>query len=229
VKHFLNHDMLAPNVFTMPVDEGVVAEFAELARTAETDAEYCTLRPQWNSDIRWISADSPAAFDTFQSAFDRLDAAGRVRHYLDLDTEVRLYAGFLHTRSQCSKPHFHVDWSLTNNEAFTLLTPVCGVGTGQTLLYKKLTGEIAEYAYRPGEAIVFGDHFVHSTPPGSFDPPFTLLVFNFGTDKMAHWEKIKRTTGTQCRLIRRPDGQFSRAEGPHSDKENSSMPPDAGD
>jgi len=217
VKHFLNRDMLAPNVFTIPVDEDIVSEFAELARAAESDPEYFTVRPKWNSDIRWISADSMAAFGTFESAFERLNAASHVREYLDLETEVRLYAGFLHTRSQCDEPHFHVDWSLTNNEAFTLLAPVCGLGSGQSLLYKKLTGEIAEYAYKPGEAIVFGDHFIHSTPPGSFDQPFTLLVFNFGTDKMSHWDRIKRTTGTQCRLIRLPDGQFSRTEGPHGE------------
>ena len=200
--------MLAPNVLTVPVDIQVVGEFAELARTAESDSEYCTLRPTWNSDIRWISPESGATFDRFQSAFDRLGIASHVRHYLDLDKDVRLYAGFLHTRSECSAAHFHVDWQLTNNEAFTLLTPVCGFEQGQKLLYKKLTGEVAEYEYRAGEAIVFGDHFIHSTPPGSFDPPFTLLVFNFGTDKMEHWDKIMRTTGRQCRLIQRPDGQL---------------------
>ncbi len=208
MKHFLNQEMLAPNVFTIPVDQEIVGEFAELAQTAEADPLYSTLRPSWNSDIRWISADTLAGFDRFQSAFDRINVAKHTREFLDLESEVRLYAGFLHTRSQCSEPYFHVDWSLTNNEAFTLLTPICGLGQGQSLLYKKLTGEVAVYTYKPGEAIVFGDHFIHSTPPGSSDPPFTLLVFNFGSDKMEHWDKIRKTTGTQCRLIRRPDGEF---------------------
>jgi hypothetical protein len=195
LKHFLNQELLAPNVFTIPVDTGVVGAFAD-------------------SDIRWISADTEEGFATFQSAFDRIDVAGHTREYLDLASDVRLYAGFLHTRSECSEPNFHVDWTLTNNEAFTLLTPVCGIGEGQSLLYKKLTGEIAEYHYKLGEAIVFGDHFIHSTPPSSCDPPFTILVFNFGTDKMDHWDKIRRTTGTQCELIRRPDGRLSRSERP---------------
>lgn len=213
MKHFLNDELLAPNVFTMPVDEAVVAEFAELAQKTELGSEYCVRRPDWKSDIRWISADTVEGFETFQSAFDRIDIARNTRDYLDVKSDVRLYAGFLHTRSQCSEPTFHVDWTLTNNEAFTLLTPICGLGSGRTLLYKTLAGETAEYSYRLGEAIVFGDHFVHSTPPGIFDPPFTLLVFNFGTDKMEHWDKIRRTTGSQCHLIRRPDGQFSTSEG----------------
>ncbi|HEX5238291.1 MAG TPA: hypothetical protein VFW39_07510 [Sphingomicrobium sp.] len=208
MKHFINQEMLAPNVLTVPVDMDVIGEFVELADTAESDPEYCTLRPTWKSDIRWISPESGATFDRFQSAFDRLDVARHVRQYLDLDSDPRLYAGFLHTRSECTDANFHVDWMLTNNEAFTMLAPVCGFGDGQKLLYKKMTGDIAEYEYRPGEAIVFGDHFIHSTPPGSFDPPFTLLVFNFGTDKMEHWDKIMATTGKQCRLIQRPDGRL---------------------
>lgn len=207
MKHFINKELLAPNVFTMPVDTGVIAQFADLAATAESDPAYCTLRPEWNSDIRWISAATRPGFALFEQAFDRLAVGEHVREFVDLDRAVRLYAGFLHTRSQCTAPHFHTDWTRTNNEAFTLLTPVCG-HEGQKLLYKKMTGEVSEYDYRFGEAIVFGDHFIHSTPPGSWDPPFTFLVFNFGSDKMEHWDKIRRTTGTQCRLIRRPDGEF---------------------
>ena len=212
VKHFINQDMLAPNVLTIAVDAEIVGEFQDLVGSAESHRDYCTYKPGWNSDMRWISARSKEAFGKFQSAFDRLDVARHVREYLDIDADVRLYAGFLHTRSRCSKPDFHVDWMLTNNEAFTLLTPLQAAKDEQKLLYKKLTGDIAEYVYRPGEAIVFGDHFLHSTPPGSFDPPFSLLVFNFGTDKMAHWDKIVRTTGTQCGLIRRPDGRLVRTQ-----------------
>ena len=209
MKHFLNHDLLAPNVLTIPVEERIVAEFEDLAQAADPGPNYSVFRPPWSSDIRWISANSAPTFDIFQSAFDRLDIARHVREYLDLQDQVRLYAGFLHTRSTCTEPNFHVDWSLTNNEAFTLLTPICGP-EDETLLYKKLTGEIAVYRYKRGEAIVFGDHFNHSTPPGSSNPPFTLLVFNFGTDKMEHWNKIVRTTGEQCSLIRRPDGELER-------------------
>jgi hypothetical protein len=212
VKHFINQEMLAPNVLTCAVDKAIVSEFEELVRVADSDPDYSTYKPSWNSDMRWISANSEQAFGQFRAAFERLGVGHRFREYLDLRTEVRLYAGFLHTRSRCARPDFHLDWLLTNNEAFTLLTPVSGFQAGQSLLYKKLTGETAEYAYRPGEAIVFGDHFVHSTPPGTFDPPFTLLVFNFGTDKMEHWDKIVRTTGTQCGLICRPDGQLVRTE-----------------
>jgi hypothetical protein len=213
LKHFLNHDLLAPNVLTVPVDMNIVREFVELAETSDRGPGFLTVVP-WkdSSDLQWISADSEPAFRIFESAYQRLDVARHVREYLDLERDVRFYTGFLHTRKDCMKAHWHVDWKLTNNEAFTLLTPVSGFESGQKLLYKKLTGEVAEYAYKPGEAIIFGDHFIHSTPPGTSDRPFSLLVLYFGTDKMKHWDKLLRTTGQQCPLLQCPDGQFMRVD-----------------
>lgn len=209
MKHFLNPELVAPNVLTVPVDMDVVREFEQLARSETRDPDYFYLRPWVDiSDMCWISATSDASFRVFESAFERLDVARHVRDYLDLEHDVRFYAGFLHTRSKVRESNFHVDWHLTNNEGFTLITPVCGFETDQKLLYKKLDGEEAEYVYKPGEAIIFGDLFQHSTPAGVSDPPLTLLVFNFGTDKMEHWDKLMHTQGRQCPLVQRPDGRL---------------------
>jgi len=40
----------------------------------------------------------------------------------------------------------------------------------------------------------------------------SLLVFNFGTDKMDHWEKLVRTQQRQCPLVQRPDGKFIKVD-----------------
>ena len=87
-------------------------------------------------------------------------------------------------------------------------TPITGNAPGFGLLYKKLTGTIAEYDYKVGEAMIIGDHFIHSTKPGSSDNPTFLLSFTFGTDKMVHWDKILKTAGYQSKLIRQPNGEF---------------------
>lgn len=211
MKHFINRELLAPNVLTVPVDESIVSELEVLAKMSERDLgeEYYSLSPwQKFNDIRWISATTKDAFGLFQSTFERLDVSRHVREYLDLDREVRFYAGFLHTRRSCAELHFHLDWEKTNNEGFTLLTPVCGLKSEPSLSYRKLTGEVGEYRYRKGEAIIFGDHFIHSTTPQILDEPFTLLVFYFGSDKIQHWDKIMRTAGTQVRLIQRCDGEM---------------------
>lgn len=212
MKHFINHDLLALNVMTFPLDPNVVEEFAGL----EYDVPgFSRVKPpkEWNSDIEWISARDESTFAIFQSAFDRLRIAASARPYLDVDREVRLYAGFLVVRSHCSAPHFHVDWSETNNEAFTFMTPVHRGPEGFGLLYKRLDGTIGDYCYRRGEGIAFGDKFEHSTKPGRADSPVVLLCFVYGTDKMEHWPKINRTVGTQVTHLRRPDGTFMPSNG----------------
>lgn len=208
MKHFLNKELLAPNAMTVPVDTAIVSEFDKLGHR---DAEgFGSVSPKWNSDIEWLSPSTAETHAIFESAFDRLGVADRVRPYLDIEREVRLYAGFLVIRSECAEPRFHFDWIKTGNEAFTLLTPVSANTEGFGLLYEKLTGDIGEYDYRLGEAIIFGDNFFHSTKPGSSQEPVVLLCFEFGTDKMEHWDKIYATVGKQSGMLRRPDGEFMR-------------------
>jgi hypothetical protein len=213
VKHFINTELMAPNAMTVPVDPAIVREFADLAASDDPGPGFRTVTP-WKdiSDMRWISADTLDAFDRYEDAFWRMGIAEHVRQYLDLDREVRFYTGFLHTRHRCREANPHVDWKKTNNEGFTLITPVSGPDPQRRLLYQTMTGETASYEYRDGEAIIFGDHFTHTSPPGEADAPVTLLVFNFGSDKMAHWEKLARTQQRQCPLVQRPDGRFIRVD-----------------
>jgi hypothetical protein len=204
--HFINRRLNAPNAMTVPVDPAIVGEFS--AANYPKIGGLGSVKPDWQSDIEWIAPSAPEAHGVFEHAFERLGVANYVTRYLDIEREVRLYAGFMVVRSQCSAPNFHVDWIQTNNEAFTLLTPVSPVPKGFGLLYKTMQGEVAEYDYQIGEAIVFGDYFQHSTKPGRSDEPVVLLCFEFGTDKMKHWAKIYATIGGQSALLRRPDGKF---------------------
>jgi hypothetical protein len=211
MRHFINQDMMALNVMTFAVDDAVVAEFANLP----AEGKFSSVSPskEWNSDLEWISAADEPTFELFQTAFDRLAIADRAAPYLDIRTAVRLYAGFLVVRSYCTDVHFHVDWSETNNEAFTFMTPVSGNGSDFGLLYKRLDESIGEYEYKPGQGIAFGDKFEHSTKPGRSEQPVMLLCFVYGTDKMDHWPKINRTVGTQVTHLRQPNGEFTRATG----------------
>jgi hypothetical protein len=208
MKHFINPELGAPNALVIPVDEDAGRDLLPIADMAAPDTDFEVVEPNWKSDIRWISANSPEAFHRFEQAFQRTNAATHVAQYLDLEREVRLYAGYLVVRSQCSEPDFHIDWDRTNNEAFTLVTPLTANSEGFGMLYRRMDGSIGDYQYKLGEAIIFGDHFVHSTKPGQSEQPVVLLTFNFGTDKMAHWDSILRTAGYQSKMIRRPDGQF---------------------
>jgi len=208
MKHFLNKELLAPNVLTVPIDDRLIRERMGPLIGRIDPEKYFVKSPGWDSDIRWISARSVDAFNEFQSLFDALGIAAVVEPYLDLEKEVRLYSGFLVERSICEKPNFHLDWVKTNNEAFTLITPVTDNSAGFGMLYDKLDGTIGEYEYKVGEALIMGDLFHHSTKPGRSVEPVVLLSFTFGSDKMVYWEKIARTAARQGSLVRRPDGTF---------------------
>lgn len=134
--------------------------------------------------------------------------ARHVEPYLDLERSVRLYNAQFVIRRVCTAPNFHLDWRDTNNEAFTLMTPLTPNAGGFGMLYRKTDGSIGEYEYKFGEALIFGDDFSHSTKPGIAQDPVALLCFNFGTDKMKQWPKIERTVARQCLLTCRPDGSF---------------------
>jgi hypothetical protein len=166
--------------------------------------------PQWRSDIRWLSPRTERDFARFRSIFERLDVGRHVEPFVDLDRDVRLYNSFLIVREQCTQPDFHVDWRDNDNEGFALMTPLTSNSEGFGLLYKKLDGSTGEYEYKVGEAIIFGDDFVHSTKPGVAEEPVVFLCFNFGTDKMEYWPRIERTAGRQAMLTCRPDGRFHR-------------------
>jgi hypothetical protein len=211
VKHFLNREMLAPNVATFGVDSQIVERFGE---PGSLPGNYSTIQPdKWHSDIQWISAADEDTFEIFQRAFESLGIAAHAAPYLDLHEKVRLYAGFLVVRSRSSEADFHVDWVDTNNEAFTCITPASANASGCGLLYKQLTGAIAEDRYNAGEAIAYGDHFAHSPQPEQSDQPVVLLCIEYGTDKMDRWPMIYRTVGKQVTHLRQPDGRFVRAEG----------------
>nr|WP_314446852.1 hypothetical protein [uncultured Sphingomonas sp.] len=207
MKHFLDAEWLAPNVKRIAIDPAIAASFADLAGSSLPPG-YHVERPAWESDIRWISAAEERTFARFEAAFDALDVGAAVADHVAVDRAIRLFQGFVVVRSECRQPDFHLDWADAGNQAFTLLTPIGQPTPGFGLLFKTLTGETRSYDYREGEAVIFGDHFLHSTAPGRSEQPTALLSFTFGTDRMEDWPAIRKTAGFQGGLVRRPDGVF---------------------
>lgn len=214
MKHFLDRSLDAFNATRIPVDPRIVAEFSDLASLPGRLIGIAPEAEMWKSDIEWISADDEQAFGAFETAFERLGIGSQAAPFLDFDREVRLFSGFLVVRSRCSETYFHSDWHRLNNEAFTVLTPVTSNTSDFGLLYKKTTGEVGDYAYRSGEAILFGDNFKHSTKPGRSDRPVVLLCFQFGSDRMKYWDAISAQMSTQVTVLKRGDGTLIRTGRP---------------
>ena len=207
MNHFLNKDLLAPNARCFDVDAGIAGELLPLALEPLDRDLYFSCSPPWHSDIQWISASRPDSFERFQDVFDRLGIAEQVGGRLNLDREVRMYGGYLVVRSACSAPDFHSDWRKLDYQAFTLISPLTENAGEFGLLYIRLDQKEGVYRYRLGEAIIFGDHFMHSTAPGRTEEPVVLLSFTFGSDRMEYWDRIWSTAQYQSKLCRRPDGE----------------------
>ena len=78
-------------------------------------------RPNWKSDIRWVSAGDEATLGFFQALFDKLKIAAS---FSFLGTKMVLYSGFFVLRQSTRKSHFHTDFGDTGNKAYTLMTPL---------------------------------------------------------------------------------------------------------
>ena len=219
-KHFINREMLAPNVLEIDVDLGVIASLADMASRLQQlgpvegmvengeGVQLCAIHASWDSDILWISQADRQGYDYFENIFQRLRIAENVAQHVMHDREIVMYSGFFVTRSRCYQPDFHCDWIGCNNDAFTYLGPVSDNCSELGLTYRNLRNQKESYDYRPGKGLVFGDFFNHSTAPGQASGTTVLLSFTFGTDRMENWPKIAKTAAAQGMFYRQPDGQF---------------------
>ena len=168
-----------------------------------------TASPSWNSDIKWISNNSFRSYGVFNECFNKLQLARIFQQFVEHEKKIILYSGFFVSRSTCSEFTFHHDWIKTSqNNAFTLITPLIHPKDGINLIYKDIDGKNQKYKYQVGKAIVFGGDFIHSTDIGTSTSPSVLLSMTFGTDKMNLWEPISKTALQQGNLVRLPNGNF---------------------
>ena len=156
--------------------------------------------------------DDEATFDQYAQIFAATGIAEAVAPLVD--GKVTLYSCFYVVRSRCSARNLHTDWpDAVGTNAFTLLTPIEDYATDNfQLLYEDASGELRQYRYRTGEALVLASRFMHSTEPGAAAPeangrPHVFLCFTFGSDKVEHWPAIAPTiNGYQSRFLHRWDG-----------------------
>jgi len=223
---FLNPAMLTLNTFEIAIPQQVIDDlrpFAREAQAMETPREvftlsngvrlYSELPGNWASDIRWLSHADEPSYRWFEAIYDRIGLAAMVAPFVPHDETIRLYAGFLVTRRRCDALDMHSDWATEANHAFTLMAPLTENAGEMGMTFENLRGEQRELQYRLGKGLVFGTRFPHSTSVGQLPERSVFLCFNFGTDRMDHWQELGATTGTQGNFFRQPDGSFvTRAE-----------------
>jgi hypothetical protein len=219
-KHFINRDLLAPNVLEVDIDPELPAALAPVIRQLQNSdvgeglvdigegIQLHAQRPQWQSDILWVSQRDRAGYDYFEVIFNALGIAQAVSDRIAHDSRIVMYSGFFVTRRACSEADLHCDWLGGNNDAFTLIAPLTENCGELGLAYRTLRNEVAHYDYRLGKGLIFGDHFLHSTAPGEASGTTVLLSITFGTDRMDNWANIARSAAKQGIFHCQPDGQF---------------------
>lgn len=220
------------NVFTcdLGVDHVCIAEvrntFEQLHVNQETGKldwdglAFEVVRPTtWvNSDIRWISAGDPQTFHWFQNLFQQL----AICEHFDFLHDMVMFAGYLVAREKVFESNFHTDFTGTADSAFTLMTPLYNMDQIPTCHLlgqidpgraKHGSARVKQYRYKVGEAIVFGDNFVHATEPGEAPHMMAFLCFTFGSKNMtsAAWENARSYIEKQCPLYALPSGKLHSA------------------
>ena len=221
-KHWLSREFLAPNVMEIDIDNDVFASAFDLVpeiQQVEAGPEAITLASglhfnvlsmssTWSSDMLWIAQDDIRTYEFFEKLFRASGISRHVADRIDFEGFLRLYSGIFVTRSRCEKADMHVDYVEGNNDAFTFIMPLTQNCSEMGLSYINARGEVAEYAYRYGKGLIYGDHFQHSTMPGQTNQRCVLLAFMFGTNKMKNWQNIAVTAAHQGGLHCQPDGTF---------------------
>ena len=170
-------------------------------------------RPPWKSDIRWVSSADAPSFAFFRNAFAELRVAEIFAHL----GPMVLLSGYFVVRRCCRKSKFHADFTDTGDRAFTLMTPLtsdvaalpdCHLLCELPPAEECAAPEVRQHRYALGEAIVFGDDFVHATQTGEAPRDLVFLCFTFGHAKMtdAQWRSAEYYISEQCPIYQNPSG-----------------------
>ena len=161
--------------------------------------------------LLWISGNNLQTHALYQRFYTQLGIDNEVKQLLDYDREIVVYCGFFVVGNRAPVPNWHFDYEPGAN-AYTLITPLYEPEPGHgNLLYMLADGRAEKHTYKLNEAVIFGDHFKHSTQP--YPPANTLRVMlslTFGTDKMSHWETLKKTIAGQSEHLLMPNGQWTK-------------------
>ena len=81
------------------------------------------------------------------------------------------------------------------------------------LVCEATDGTRKQYRYRLGEAIIFGDTFVHATQVGHAPRPLGFLCFTFGDQRMTpeQWRSAEQYIEAQGPIYQTPCGALTKS------------------
>lgn len=158
--------------------------------------------------LLWFSSHTPGTFALYRRLFEALQLGERFKPLIDHEQGIQIYCGFLVIGDRADEPLWHVDYP-PGTPAYTLITPlfIPEPEHGHLLYFRAQDRKLATYSYQPGEAIILGEDFLHSTEPYTSQGKLRVLVsLTFGTDKWQHWNQLKTAVTTQSKYYLQPCG-----------------------
>ncbi|MCS6959086.1 MAG: hypothetical protein RMK91_03455 [Pseudanabaenaceae cyanobacterium SKYGB_i_bin29] len=157
--------------------------------------------------LLWVSSNTAKTYNLYRQFLDKLDIIDDIKLLVDYREKIVMYCGFLVVSNVIRQPKWHYDYRQGAN-AYTLITPLLALSTNHgNLCYRDDRHKTNIYRYKLGEAIIFGEGFLHSTEPY---PPCSdirvLVSLTCGTDKLGYWHITSRTIATQSRYFVLPCG-----------------------
>lgn len=166
-----------------------------------------SIRSYGITPILSVSNSDTRSYDLFRNIFEALDIKDDVKQLVPYQNDITLYSGFFEISDHLDEEAWREDY-YKGAHAYTLITPLFGPSEGHgNLLYKDSDSNVHSYTFKPGEAIMFGDEFEHSSETyGHTDEVRVLLGLSFGTDKLDSWDILKQTMVTQTDFYMLPCG-----------------------
>jgi hypothetical protein len=156
--------------------------------------------------LLWLSCNTPETYQVYQRFFDGLGIEDELKKLVDHDSKIVLYCGFLVAGYRSPGHSWHLDY-LPGANAYSLLTPLFELDPGHGNLLYKVGDKVNSHGYEVGEAIMFGDKFMHCTEPYDDTGHLRVLVsLQFGTDKMEYWNTLRQTIESQSNYLVLPCG-----------------------
>lgn len=167
--------------------------------------------------LLWFSCNTAYTHGIYRRFFDALQLQDALREVLDIRRQAVMYCGFLVIGDRAPQPYWHQDYR-PGAHALTLIAPLFELAPGHGHLWYRLDDEraaatdetIHTYTYRPGEAILLGAGFQHTTAPYAPQSVKRVLVsLTFGTDDFAHWPILQKAIKAQSRYYLLPCGHVA--------------------
>ncbi|VAW93199.1 hypothetical protein MNBD_GAMMA23-493 [hydrothermal vent metagenome] len=157
--------------------------------------------------LLWISNNNAHTYNIFKTFMDKLNITGDIKALVDFENKIEVYCGFFVVGKGMDRATWHKDFQ-DGAQGYTLITPLFELEQAHgNLMYKDASSNIKTYPYKINEAVVFGDGFEHATEPyAKTDNLRVMLSFTFGTDKIEHWDTLKKTIGEQSNYMILPCG-----------------------